>query len=146
MSETRNAAGIEVFTSSGEDLNPDTSSYLITGDGQAALIDPGPDWHVESYLDALESTVDPGGWLYAVILSPLPGCLSGLRLLTRLTGKRAVMLHWTVAAGAGNLLSDWTARSPDEKGGLLPIGAAHKILLAPPAGTCVPGSLVAFDR
>jgi len=142
MSESRGPAGVEVFTSPGEDLTPDTSSYLIADTGRATLIDPGPDWHVERHFNAIESAIDPDGSLSVAILSPLPGCLSGLRLLTSLTSTRAVMLHWTVAAGAGNLLNDWEIRSPDHTGGLLPIDAAHEVLLASPAGVCVPGSMV----
>ena len=146
MAETRDAAGIEVFTSPGEDLNPDTSSYLIVGKKRTTIIDPGPDWHVERHFGAIESAVDPDGWLYVVVLSPLPGCLSGLRLLTRLTSARAIVLHWIVAAGAGSLLSDWRVRSPDDTGGLLPIDETHEILLASPGGSHVPGSMVGYDQ
>jgi diguanylate cyclase (GGDEF)-like protein len=146
MSNRAGAEDLKVFTSTGEDLNPDLSSYLVTEGPRAALIDPGPDWHAEKHLAAIRESVDPDGWLFAVILSPFPGCLSGLRVLSGLTRKRAVFIHWAAAANAGASLAEWRTRSPGDRVGLVSLGAEHRIVLAAPARCSLTGALMGYDR
>jgi diguanylate cyclase (GGDEF)-like protein len=145
MSDTNGIDDIYTIHSPGEELDPDTSSYLLAGEGRVVLIDPGPEEHVKRNLDDLRDRIHADDWLFVVIQSPLPGCLSSLRLLAPLTRKRVLVAHWLTAASGAGLLARWNVRTVTAKGSAIPLGGKRRLMLAgPPAGTPA-GSLISVD-
>lgn len=133
------------FHTQGEELTPDQSSYALTTPGRVVVIDPGPDRHVERYLDDYRSLIANDDWLFAVVQSPLPGCLSGLRRLATLSRRRAVVAHWqTVATGEG-LLDRWNVRTVSLRGAAIPLGENRKLVLSSPPSATPVGALISHD-
>ncbi len=133
------------FASRGVELLPDTTTYLLRADRTVFLIDPGPDWHVETHLPSIRDRIEPGDELVAVIASALPGCLSGLRHLTSLTRSRAVWLHWVASATGEGLLRGWTIEPFGDADRSRATATTARLSLVSPTGSGVPGALLAHD-
>ena len=138
---------VQVFNSPGEELRPDVTSYLIRGENRVVLVDPGPQWHLERHLELLRTQIDPEAWLFALVLAPCAGCLSGLDTLARLSRHRAVILDWTLATVCETGLDRWQIRSPNDTGGTVPLGTGGRVSIVRPGRPTVPGALLAYhDR
>ncbi len=139
------AADVTAVSSPGEALSPDISTFLLGGPGRSVIVDPGPAWHVERHRGELESHVDPDGTLFAVILSPLPGCLSGLELLSGMARRCALVASWPAIASAEASLEEWTVRSPGPGGGAVPLTDTRRLTVVPVLGCGLAGAMVAYD-
>lgn len=138
-------ADVTAVSSPGEALSPDISTFLLSGPGRSVIVDPGPAWHVERHRGELESHVDPDGTLFAVILSPLPGCLSGLALLSGMARRCALVASWPAIASAEASLEGWVVRSPGPGGGVVPLTDRRRLTVVPVLGCGLAGAMVAYD-
>lgn len=136
---------VTMVSSPGEALAPDVSSYLLGAPGRSLIVDPGPAWHVEHHRATIESHVDPDGTLFAVILSPLPGCLGGLTLLSDMAKRRALVVSWPAIASTEAVLERWVVRSPGPGGGVIPLTDARRLSVVPLLGCGLAGAMVAYD-
>lgn len=132
------------FNTLGSEMLPDISTYHLSGEECSVLVDPGPDRHVHRYKSELVRLVTPEKPLVVVILSPLPGCLSGLRLLRDLSTERILYLHWTVASSREASLGAWRVRPCSAPDHTVRLGPANRISLRRPFSFPLPGAMIGY--
>ncbi len=132
------------FNTLGDNIRPDITTYYLDGEECSVLVDPGPYGHVHRYRRALSQRMVPGKPLVVLVLSPFPGCLSGLRLLQDVAEKRILYLHWTVAASRETSLQAWKVRMCTTPEHTVRIGPADRISLRRPDHGQLPGTLVGY--
>lgn len=138
-------AEVTTVTSRGEALSPDVSSYVFGAPSRSIIVDPGPAWHVEEHLTEFESLVDRDGTLFVVILSPLPGSLSGLGLLSEVAKRRALVVSWPAIVNTEASLAGWVVRSPGPGGGIIPLADTRRVSVVPLLACGLAGAMVAYD-
>lgn len=132
------------FNTLGSEMLPDITTYFLSGEECSVLVDPGPDRHVNRYKSELMKLVNPEKPLVALILSPLPGCLSGLRLLRDLSTERILYLHWTVASSRDASLGSWTVRPCSASDHSVRLGPADRISLRRPFFFQMSGAMIGY--
>ena len=137
---------ITPFYSPAEELNLPVSTYVISGGSRLIIIDPGPAWHIREHVNAIARLAAGETPVVVVIQSPGPGAFDGLHLLTNLSAKRSVIIHWKAASGAGDALDGWRVQTLTTRSAGLSISPAAKLTLGISSYAGAPGSLMSFER